>query len=318
VQRAIQSFRPDLLTWNFVDENAYYISFAGFHPFVLRAAGSDLLQAGQPNCNPVERLQATFAAADFIICSGPEIRKRCIEFGVDPERTEVVPLGVDCNVFRPGLQTEDLRRDLEIGSRRVILSNRGDGKRALYNLPVIVRAFARAARRIDDAVLVMLVSRPQDAAPLVELAAKLGLADRFILRPWVPHDELPVWLNLADVCVSVPDSDGGPSSVWEAIACGTVTVVSDLPAVRDMVEHETNGLVVPSRDEAALADALERALGDSALAARAAEVSPQLACRRADEQRLADRMDRLYHRLIDEATAPRPARGVLREGVSQS
>jgi glycosyltransferase involved in cell wall biosynthesis len=58
--------------------------------------------------------------------------------------------------------------------------------------------------------------------------------------------------------------------VVEAGACGTAVVAADSPGLRDSVRRDETGLLVPFGDDAGLADALDRVLGDEALRARLA------------------------------------------------
>ncbi len=46
---------------------------------------------------------------------------------------------------------------------------------------------------------------------------------------------MPRLLRAATVGVSIPSSDGSPSSVWEALASGLPTVTSDLPQIEEKV-----------------------------------------------------------------------------------
>jgi colanic acid/amylovoran biosynthesis glycosyltransferase len=66
------------------------------------------------------------------------------------------------------------------------------------------------------------------------------------------------------------DRDGLPTSVLEAMALGLPVVTTSLNGLTEAVVHERTGLVVPSRDPASLADALERLLADPALRMRLA------------------------------------------------
>jgi glycosyltransferase involved in cell wall biosynthesis len=66
------------------------------------------------------------------------------------------------------------------------------------------------------------------------------------------------------------DRDALPTSVLEAMALGLAVVTTSLNGLAEAVIHEQTGLVVPGRDPEALADALERLLGDSVLRERLA------------------------------------------------
>jgi glycosyltransferase involved in cell wall biosynthesis len=61
------------------------------------------------------------------------------------------------------------------------------------------------------------------------------------------------------------DRDGLPTSVLEAMALGLPVVTTSVNGLAEAVVHERTGLVVPGRDPASLADALERLLGDPEL-----------------------------------------------------
>jgi len=108
----------------------------------------------------------------------------------------------------------------------------------------------------------------------------------------------------ADVVVSVPTSDGTPSSVLEALACGAVPVVSDLPALREWVEHEKQALFVPVHDVPALGASISRLLEDpdlrSAMASRGAELVRQ----RADSRIWMRRNEEIYEAV---AASARPS-----------
>jgi glycosyltransferase involved in cell wall biosynthesis len=81
----------------------------------------------------------------------------------------------------------------------------------------------------------------------------------------------------ADLFVSASRIEGFGNAIWEALACGVPVVAMDAgPAVRTMVRHGVDGVIVNEQTMAALADALARLMGDEvtrkAYASRAPEV----------------------------------------------
>lgn len=59
--------------------------------------------------------------------------------------------------------------------------------------------------------------------------------------------------------------DALPTVLLEALALGRPVVSTDLPGVTEIVDDGKNGLLVPQRDAAALAAAMERLISDGKL-----------------------------------------------------
>ncbi|WNK20160.1 glycosyltransferase family 4 protein [Halomonas piscis] len=57
--------------------------------------------------------------------------------------------------------------------------------------------------------------------------------------------------------------EGLPKSLVEAAACGRAVVTTDVPGCRDAIEPDISGILVPARDAAALADAIQTLAEDA-------------------------------------------------------
>ncbi len=135
-------------------------------------------------------------------------------------------------------------------------------------------------------------------AKAAEIIAARGLPARFVLAGGLDHfnpaaltqddmDNLtrayPVeWLGKVDdmprlyaasTLVAYPSwyKEGVPKALIEAAASGRAIVTTDQPGCRDVVASGVNGLLVPVRDEHALADAIDTLLRDAALRGRYAD-----------------------------------------------
>jgi glycosyltransferase involved in cell wall biosynthesis len=86
----------------------------------------------------------------------------------------------------------------------------------------------------------------------------------------VPNDEIPSMLDAATVLVLPSRSEGLGRIVVEALCRGRPVVATSVGGITDVVRDGENGLLVPPRDPAALADVLVRVLTDRALAERLA------------------------------------------------
>lgn len=114
-----------------------------------------------------------------------------------------------------------------------------------------------------------IVGDGPDLAMLTRQVERLNLADRVRFLGAVPNDSIPVYYQLARIAVvpSVVARDGDQEGLGlvavEALGCGCVTLVSDLPALRDVIEDGHNGRVFKSGDAADLASKIKELLSDS-------------------------------------------------------
>jgi glycosyltransferase involved in cell wall biosynthesis len=86
---------------------------------------------------------------------------------------------------------------------------------------------------------------------------------------WLGHcTDMPAVWNETDIACLPSYREGLPKALLEALACGLPVVATDVPGCRETVEPEANGLLVPARDSAALAAALERLVASPELRER--------------------------------------------------
>jgi len=130
----------------------------------------------------------------------------------------------------------------------------------------LVEALPRIRAAAGDVRLV-LVGRHDDerfVAHLSARAAELGVQDHVWLAGY-RENPFP-FLARSDVFVHASHTEGCPTVVGEAQACGVPVVACDCPGgVAEAVEHGQSGVLVPLQRPDAMADAVVRVLSDSAL-----------------------------------------------------
>ncbi|NQV79083.1 MAG: glycosyltransferase, partial [Alphaproteobacteria bacterium] len=83
-------------------------------------------------------------------------------------------------------------------------------------------------------------------------------------------DDMPAALAQASVVCMPSYREGLPRVLIEAAAIGRAIVTTDVPGCREIVRDGDNGLLVPARDGAATATAVQRLLDNPDLRARMA------------------------------------------------
>jgi glycosyltransferase involved in cell wall biosynthesis len=227
------------------------------------------------------------------VCPSEEIEREWRELGVEPARLVRIPNGVELARFptRP--------RGPRSGRARIVFVGRLDRQK---RPDVLVRAFARAK---TDAELV-LVGGGERAAEIESLARELGVGARTSLLG--PRSDVPELLSSADLFVLPSAGEGVSNALLEALASGVPAIATAIAPNREVLEDGT-GLLVPLDDEAALASAIERVLGDPELAARLGAAGRARVERAYDLARVADAYERVF---AEAAAAPVRERSTAR------
>jgi D-inositol-3-phosphate glycosyltransferase len=217
-------------------------------------------------------------AAHMLIANTEVEAKQLVElYDADPARVEVVPPGVDLEVFRPFPKAQT-RASLGLPLDADVLLFAGRIQ-PLKAPDVLLRAVAELLERQPwrrSRLVVPVVGGPSGSGlekpqALADLAAELGLGDVVRFVPPVTQSELARWYSAA-TAVAVPSYNESFGLVAvEAQATGTPVVAAAVGGLTTVVRDGRSGLLVPGHRTDDWADALERVLSDDALRARLAE-----------------------------------------------
>lgn len=292
LRRLLRTLRPDVLHAHQVTGAGWLGAGSGYHPFFVTSWGSDLLVSARRS--PTQRRLAglVLRRADYVTCVSEPLAQAALELGADPQRLEVAYWGVDTEVFHPPPAPPNLPPAPLVLSIRAV--------RPLYNPLAIAQAIPLVLAQAPEARFVIR-TYSFDSGVLTDFRRLVEAAGASVAVEYIgdlPDDHAIADLyRQAAVVVSVPSSDGTPQSVLEAMACGAVPVVSDLPSLRQWVQHEREALLVPVGDADALAAAISRLLADPGLRQRMAAAGLETIRQRADSAVWMAHNEEIYRKL---------------------
>jgi glycosyltransferase involved in cell wall biosynthesis len=215
---------------------------------------------------------AAALAADAVVTIADTMRAELVARGCPPEKVVVVPNAVDIERFTPAPRDLGLAAKLGIDPADQVVGyvstfSPYEGIRYLLEAVAIVRGRGRRLR-------VLLVGDGIDWDALVEAGQRLGLDDGTLVMPGrVPHEQVNAYYSLIDVFVVPRTADRvsrlvTPLKPFEAMALERAVVVSDLPALREIVTPGETGMTFAAEDADDLARVLDGLLDDPALRTR--------------------------------------------------
>lgn len=235
----------------------------------------------------------SYRRADALVIQTESLRQWA-DGVISKERVRVIPNSVRAGVVQA--QYDQLQHR---GNARVIAIGRLTKQKGF---DLLLEAFAQCHRRYTNWTL-RILGEGEERKALEFQASKLNIREAVEFIGVVKDHESH--LLGSQLYVLSSRYEGFPNSLLEAMAMGLAVIATDCPTgPADIVFHNDNGLLVPSGDVAALADAMERLMGNagqrSRLAARAIEVR-----RRFSPDKIMACWDRL---LLDPPVCQHPVR----------
>jgi len=217
---------------------------------------------------------------------------------VPPERVRLIWNGAPLEVFAPVRPERALalRRSLGLPDDALVFGTIGRLSTQKGHV-FLLEAAARVLKSHRKARL-LVVGDGDLAAELRERARSLGIDGQTLFAGH--RTDVPELLGVLDVFCIASLYEGTPLALFEAMAAGKAIVSTAVDGCREVLRDGETGLLVPPKDAAALAGALERVIDGAtlrtALGTRAREASRQY-----DVQACVESMQAFYDELLTEA-----------------
>ena len=197
------------------------------------------------------------------------VRTSLVERGFAPQQCLAIPNGVALERFPERLlpaRWQDRAGDIAMASR---FARQKDHATLIHALALLRARGMTPALHLAGAGSMRLQRQAQ------ALVRRLGLQSQVHFLGNVA--DLPERLAATQVFVLSTRWEGMPLALVEAMAAGCACIGTDVVGVREVIEHENTGLLVPPDDAGALAEALQRLLQNPALAQQLGQAARQRA-----------------------------------------
>jgi glycosyltransferase involved in cell wall biosynthesis len=222
---------------------------------------------------------------DRIVGCSEGVRRVLLDMGMPADRTIAIPNGIRLEPFADA-----------------------DTHPVAARIPGIVMV-ARFSKQKDHATLLRAVALLHDRGlqppvlfagggkamhrkPLEALAEQLGIAPQ--VRFLGVARNVPELLMTHRIAALSTHYEGMPLALLEGMAAGCAVLGSAVPGVREVIEDNVDGRLVPDNDAVSMADALEAMLRDDALATRLGAQARRVALERHGRALMHQRYEDLF------------------------
>jgi glycosyltransferase involved in cell wall biosynthesis len=266
----------------------YDLALSGARPLVFTPQNPFLISDFGTSESRADHMlqQAVFGAADAVVLNSQrELERLARRFRLDRSKVSVIPSAVKLDLYGPGEAGGDTLELLAVGQ---LVEYKGHG--------FLLRAVAELAPARPELRLRIVTHQRALEDALLGQARELGIAERITIEGPLATPELARRYGRCDVFVHPSLAECFPTTVMEAMASGRPVVATDVGGVPEQVGDA--GLIVPPRDAAALAQAIERLLVDPDERRRLGEAARERALRLFSGRGVAEEHVELYGRLL--------------------
>jgi glycosyltransferase involved in cell wall biosynthesis len=311
--RMVEAYRPDYLHSYFFYDRSLMALVAGHLlgiPRGISCYADHVLKDYELKVVPLQ-----LELCDVVVATSERIKRELIELApqADANRIIVKPNGIDTDRF-----AERERSEPDDGKPfRLVTVCRIEPKKGLIELVEAVALLRDRGRRVET----HLVGAPDEWSAdsrdykrrLDQRITDLNLWGTVHLEGRQGDEGVQRMLGLAHLFVAPfvetesGDKDGIPTALLEGMATGLPAVATDAGSIPEVIENGRDGLLVPQRNPAALADAIESLLLDPERRSRLGRAAAETVRRRFDartcETIFHDRVRALLERRPDAGSA---------------
>ncbi len=206
--------------------------------------------------------------------------------------THIIPNGVDITRFRPLCDNRALDEDER--ARVVVCVSK---MRYEKGIDVLLQAWRLVYEHAPRARLIIVGNGPiQDQ--IERMANALGITDSVEFTGL--QGDIPAQLHRGNIGVLPSRWEGMPNALLEAMACGLACVATAVSGSEDIIQHESNGLLVEPEDYQAMAQALLMLLGDPGLVQKYGHAARETVEKSYSLEYITNLYIELYRRLTDQ------------------
>jgi glycosyltransferase involved in cell wall biosynthesis len=168
------------------------------------------------------------------------------ESNVDIEKVMILPKGINLDFF----QFNDASDGTMINA---VVTRSLEPE---YKHDLILKAFSIVKQK-NISFKLTIIGDGTELKKLIWLAKELKIDNEVNFIGRINNNDIPKFLQQANFYISTPITEGVSASLFEAMACGCLPIVSDLPGNRSWIQQKENGILVTIENEFNLAEEIE-------------------------------------------------------------
>ena len=212
---------------------------------------------------------------------------------------EVIPNGVDLKLFSTAYTERELkaiRGNLGLSDEYVVITTSRLVPKNAVDVLIKALAFLKAHNFNIES---LIIGDGPERKKLQALSRKLKVSKEILFLGQIPHNDLPLYLKVADVFVRASRSEGLGSSFLEAMAAGVPVIGTPVGGIPDFLKDNQTGFYAKADDPEDLAQKIKLVLRNPALKEKVVNNARELTKEVYSWDRIAKLFKNIFYKLIN-------------------
>ncbi len=234
---------------------------------------------------------------DRVVVTGVERTRRALieRDGLQPDRVDAFPIGIDITHFKPGPPQTDLREELGLEKDHRLVGMISY-LRSYKGHEYLIDAAASVLSRMTKVTFLIVGEGPEEAHLRSRIEAK-GLHQGVRILGF-RQDLLNVFRSLNVFVIPSVEGDTIPQVILQAFAMGLPVVSTTIGSIPDVVREGDTGFVVPPRNAEALAERIEKLLTNPGLGQQMGTRGRRMVEDEFSLELMLDRLEEVYRKAL--------------------
>lgn len=231
-----------------------------------------------------------FLFADKIVFLSREYQEEILKkFGnwYQHQKVEVIPNGIDLNLFSPQNAVSTQNESCVIGMQSRLVNTKD-------HITLIAAIKTLIEKKTGINFILQLAGEGDNKVALEKLRDQLALNNVVEFVGLLNEKQIVKFLQRLDIYVHATLGETMSTAIMQAMACRKSIIASDVDGVNNMIIHNQNGLLVPVKNQAALADAIYLLANNKDLAKKLAENAYQIALEKYSNITMFEKYKKLF------------------------
>lgn len=198
---------------------------------------------------------------DHLITVSNKLKAKVNEMVGIVNNISVIYNGADAEKFKP-ISKEIAKGKLNINETNRVILFVGN-LIPVKGVNFLIESFARLQREYKkNDIVLYLIGDGIEKETFISMVKRLNIEKDVFFKGKRPHNEIPLWLNIADIFVLPSISEGFPTVIPEAMMCGVPIVATDVGGISEAIIDNENGLLIESKSVEELTKAINTFLNN--------------------------------------------------------